>query len=290
MWTIHLIGSKRLTVSRVDIGSDIRLPNNDGIVVDGCAGVTISDCLIRTADDGVCIKTSLKRDGQPVGKCCEVRVERCRVATRSCAFKVGTETHADIADVQFVDCIAEDSNRGLGIFSRDGGTIERIRFERMVVDCHETPIGFWGSGEALTLTALDRRQELPAGGIRDVLIEGLSGRAEGAMLLYAGRSGLISSVVLRNIKLDQQPGTLGTAAMMDLRPTEADLTVPEGVEGRANSWVRLGDGTIAGLVPYPGGLPGLYAHAVDKLVLESLVVRRSDPLPANWNEEILVQR
>jgi polygalacturonase len=203
---------------------------------------------------------------------------------------VGTETHADIADVQFIDCIAEDSNRGLGIFSRDSGIIERIRFERMEVDCHETPIGFWGSGEALTLTALDRRRERPAGGIRDVLIDGLSGRAEGAVLLYAERSGMISGAVLRNISLDQRPGTLGTSAMMDLRPTAADLKVPEGAEGRANSWVRLGDGTIAGLIPYAGGLPGLYSHAVDSLVLESVVIRRPDPLPTSWNEEVVVQR
>lgn len=288
MWTTHLINSKQLSVKRVKVENDIRLPNNDGIVVDGCSEVTISDCVIRTADDGVCIKTSLTRDGQTVGACRNVRVERCRVATRSCAFKVGTETHADISDVQFIDCIAEDANRGLGIFSRDPGVIERIRFQRLSVDCHETPVGFWGSGEAVTLAALDRRQERPAGGIHDVLIDGVSGRAEGAMVMYSGRAGLISGIELRHVDLEQQPGLLGTAEMMDLRPTAADLKVPDGAEGRANSWVRLNDGTIAGLTPYPGGLPGLFTHAIEGLALESVNIRRPEPLPASWNEKAIV--
>lgn len=288
MWTVHLIGSRRLRVERLDIQNDVRLPNNDGIVVDGCVDVKVADCTIRTADDGVCLKTSRKPDGSHVGPCRDVRVERCRVATRSCAFKVGTETHADIADVLFRDCVAEDANRGLGIFSRDGGAIERIRFENMRVDCRETPVGFWGSGEGLTLSALDRRPEPPAGAIRHVQVDGLSGRVEGAVVLYSGRVGLIEDVVLRAVCLEQSPGTLGTATMLDLRPTAADLHVPAGAEGRANSWVRLADGTIAGLSPYPDGMPGLYARSIGGLRLEAVEFRRPDPLPAGWNARAVV--
>lgn len=288
MWTVHLIGSRQLRVEGVVIDNDVRLPNNDGIVVDGCLDVVVADCAIRTADDGVCLKTSRRRDGSLVGPCRNVRVERCRVSTRSCAFKVGTETHDDVSDVLFADCIAEDSNRGLGVISRDGGALERIRFERIRIDCRETPIGFWGSGEGVMISALDRRASKPAGVIRDVVISQLSGRAEGASVLHAERPGLISNVILESVTIEQARGALGTAGMLDLRPTAADLNIPEGAEGRANSWVRLGDGSIAGLMPYPGGLPGLYAHGIEGLKLDAVSISRPDPLPAGWNPQAVV--
>jgi hypothetical protein len=283
MWTVHLIGSSELRVEGVVIDNDIRLPNSDGIVVDSCTDVEVVDCSIRTADDGVCLKTSLRRDGQPVGPCRNVRVERCKVSTRSCAFKIGTETHADVSDVLFVDCVAEDSNRGIGVISRDGGSIQRVRFERIRIDCRETPVGFWGSGEGVTITALDRRASKPAGDVREIVVTGLSGRAEGATVLYSERMGMVSEVLLKDVDLEQSPGVLDTARMLDLRPTAADLKVPEGAEGRANSWVRLQDGSIAGLQSYPGGLPGLYAYGIDGLRLESVRIRRPDPLPEGWN-------
>lgn len=288
MWTMHLIASQKVSVDSVRIENDQRLPNNDGIVIDGCVDVVVRDCAIRTADDGVCLKTSRRRDGQPTPACRTVRVERCRVSTRSCAFKVGTETHADISDISFVDCRADDANRGIGVFSRDGGVIERISFEHIHLDCRETPVGFWGSGEGITLSALDRRQERLAGAIRDVRITGLSGRTEGAVVFHADRPGLIRNVVVRDVRLTQEEGRLGTAALLDLRPTAADLQVPVGAEGRANSWVRLADGSIAGLMRYPGGMPGLYAHGVEGLSMVELEITRPAPLPPGWNEQTVL--
>ena len=287
MWTMHLIASQRVTVEHVRIESDQRLPNNDGVVIDGCTDVVVSDCTIQTADDGVCLKTSRRHNGLAVPPCRRIRIERCQVSTRSCAFKVGTETHADISDVSFVDCRAEDSNRGLGVFSRDGGILERISFEHTQLDCRETPVGFWGSGEGVTLSALDRRSERPAGAICDVRINGLSGRTEGAVVIYAERRGLVRNISLRNVRLELREGRLGTATLLDLRPTAADLSVPMGAEGRANSWVRLADGSIAGMTPYPGGMPAIYAHAVEGLTMDNTEIERPDPLPKGWNQQTI---
>ena len=171
------------------------------------------------------------------------------------------------------------------MISRDGGAIERVRFERMRVDCRETPVGFWGSGEALTVSALDRRASRPAGVIRDVVVAGLTGRAEGALVLCAERPGRIRDIRLEQIAILQQPGPLGTAQWLDLRPTAADVAVPDGAEGRANSWVRLADGSIAGLVRYPGGLPLLHAQGVQGLQLQDWASQRPQPLPAGWHPE-----
>ncbi|GAB4577026.1 MAG: glycoside hydrolase family 28 protein [Roseibium sp.] len=291
MWTLHLVDCLDVTVAGVRIDNDRGMPNTDGLVLDGCRNVTVTGCEIRTADDGIVLKTSARAGGGTTRACRDIRVRDCVVESRSCALKIGTESHADFTDIVFEDCVVEASNRALGVFSRDGGSISRVRFERIRLECFETPDGFWGSGEPLTITALDRRPGgRPAGAVRDVEVREISGRAAGAINLVAERSGLISGVTLDGIRLGQEAGGLGTARQYDLRPTPADLDPASETAGRANAW-RLGaDGKVVGLLPYPGGLPGLYAKAVRDLRCGAIRIDRPDPLPEGWAADLICVR
>lgn len=185
MWTLHLADCEDVTIRDVSIANDRRLPNTDGMVLDACRRVLIEDCSISTADDGICLKTSAGPDGKAVGVCENVIVRRCTVSSLSCALKLGTESYGDFTNITFEDCKVIQSNRGLGLFSRDGGDMRNIRFSRIEVDCHETLDGFWGSGEALTVTVVDRRPERRAGTVENLVVEEISGRMEGAINLVA---------------------------------------------------------------------------------------------------------
>ncbi|WP_138466200.1 glycoside hydrolase family 28 protein [Poseidonocella sp. HB161398] len=289
MWTLHLAGCDRVRIARLRVRNDRRMPNTDALVLDACRDVTVEDCDLVTADDGIVLKTSAGLDG-PLGACARIAVRRCRVESRSCALKLGTESHGDFRDIVFEDCIIAASNRGLGLFSRDGGAMERIRFSRIRVDCRETPHGFWGSGEALTVSVLDRRPGRPAGSVRDVTVEDLSGRQEGAVNLVAGRPGQIEGLRLDRIDLEQLPGRLGTGQCHDQRPGPADLAPEEAaaVAGRKNAWRKDASGRVIGLHPYPGGMPGLYAARIRGLSLGQVAIRRPDPLPAGWSPSPVV--
>ena len=280
MWTLHLVACQGVSVRGVTIDNDRRLPNTDGIVIDSCADVTIENVTISTADDGICLKTS--RRGGSIGRMDRIAVRNCRVSSLSCALKIGTETFGDIDDVLFSDCEIVDSNRGLGVFSRDGGAISRVKFHRIAVECRETPDGYWGSGEALTVTMLDRVASRPAGAVTALEAVCISGRMEGAICLVAARPGGISGVRLHHIALVQRPGALGTGRQIDLRPTPADLAVVGGAKGRANAWQKDESGRIVGLSDYPDGLPGLYAAGVDDLDIVDLHIDRPAKLPAGW--------
>ncbi|WP_028745217.1 glycoside hydrolase family 28 protein [Rhizobium mesoamericanum] len=282
MWTVHLVRCRDVTVADIEVFNNRQLPNTDGIVIDSCSNVTVRDVVIRTADDGICLKTSRSEKG--IGRCEKIEVSGCIVESKSCALKIGTESFGDIRDVRFLRSKVEHSNRALGIFSRDGGVIETVVFSDINVDCHETPDGFWGSGEPLTITQLDRRPELPAGVVRDVRIENVTGCCHGPINLFAERSGGIAGVALCNVKLTLQQGPLGTAKQYDLRPTNVDLSPPKNVEGRGNAWLRGTDGKIIGLVDYPGGVPALFAHKIENLTLENVDVQRPAPLPDGWSE------
>jgi polygalacturonase len=287
MWTVHLVRCENVTISDVQILNDRQLPNTDGIVIDSCKNVAIRNALIRTADDGICLKTS--RSSAGIGRCDNVEASDCVVESKSCALKIGTESFGDIRSVRFVRCRVENSNRGLGIFSRDGGHIEDVSFSDIELDCSETPDGFWGSGEPLTITQLDRRPELPAGTVRNVVVENISGRCHGAINVYAEKIGGVDGVSLRNIRLTMQDGPLGTAKRYDLRPTNADLAPPSDAEGRGNAWVRASDGSIVGLVDYPGGLPAIFAHNVSDLHFEGVHVDRPAPLQTGWNSREIIR-
>ncbi|PDT80440.1 glycoside hydrolase family 28 protein [Sinorhizobium sp. BJ1] len=289
MWTLHLADCEDVVIRNVTIANDRRLPNTDGMVLDACRRVVIEDCAISTADDGICLKTSAGPDGKAIGVCEDLTVRRCTVSSLSCALKLGTESHGDFRNVLFEDCQVRESNRGLGVFSRDGGQMKNIRFSRIAVDCHETLDGFWGSGEALTVTVVDRRPERRAGAVENLLVEEISGRMEGAINLVSTSEAGIHNVALRGITITQEPGPLGTGLRYDLRPTFADIAPITEAAGRANAWTRGADGRIVGLLDYPGGMPAIYLKGVEGLIAQDVAVKRPAPRPSGWNATDIVE-
>jgi polygalacturonase len=285
MWTLHLVACNAVTIRHVQVRNNERLPNTDGMVIDSCVDVLVDTVDISTADDGVCLKTT-RRQNHEIGTCRDITVRHCAVSSQSCALKLGTESFGDFINILFEDCKISNSNRALGIFSRDGGRVENVVFRRITVDCHETPDGFWGSGEAITVTVADRRAERPAGSVSSILFEDITGRMQGAINLVSHADiARISDVVLRRVCVEQMPGALGTGQNCDMRPTSADLAPAKGMQGRANAWVRDLTGKILGLEPYPGGMPGIFAPDIDGLVLDAIEIRRPLPLPQGWNAQ-----
>jgi len=288
MWTLHMVDCEDIHFRNVDVANDRRLPNTDGIVLDACRRALIEDCRIYTADDGVVLKTSAGPDGKAVGRCEDITVRRCDVSSMSCALKLGTESFGDFSNIVFEDCKVSETNRALGLFSRDGGKMSNVRFSRIDVDCRETPDGFWGSGEALTVTVVDRRPERQAGRVENLTVEDLTGSMEGAINLVSTSPAGIHNVQLARIALSQQSGKLGTGMHYDIRPTQADIAPDPEADGRANAWTRDKDGRVVGLEDYPGGMPGIYLAGVNGFSALEVGISRAAPLPEGWNIKELV--
>lgn len=289
MWTLHFTDCDHLSLRELTVDNDRRMPNTDGIVIDGCRNVEISECTIRTADDGVVLKTSERATGGTMGTCTNVRVQNCVIESKSCALKIGTESFEDFRDITFENCKIEKSNRGLGIFSRDGGNVDGVVFRNIQLECIETPSGYWGSGEPVTITVVHRRPHLrKAGSVRNVVFDGITGSCEGAINIYAEEAGLIDNLQIDNVALSIEEGSIGTALSYDIRPTPADLEESPDAAGRINAW-RLGpDGRVIGLVDYEGGMPALFTKNVGTLSLgDALEFNRPSPLPQRWNRQAI---
>lgn len=289
MWTIHLIATHDVAVNGLSVDNDREMPNTDGIVIDACERVSIRNCRIATADDGIVLKTSKGPDGLPVGACRNIIVESCRIESRSCALKIGTESFGDFEDISFQDCDIEQSNRALGIFSRDGGHVRNIVHRNIRIDARETPDGFWGSGEAITINVVDRRPGKPAGRVEGIVFENISGQMEGAINLVADSRSGIANVSFQNLSVVQRDGRY-KGRRYDMRPTHFDLAPSPDAAGRANAFVKDEQGQVIGLVPYPGGMPALFASNVEGLSLSDVGFKRPEPLPEGWNDEAIVVR
>jgi hypothetical protein len=126
-WTVHLLGSKEVSLTNVRILNDLDNLNTDGIDVDHSSHVRIERCFIRTKDDGVCVKAT--GNGGVAGDVRDIRVTGCVVSSRDAALKVGTETSAArMQDITFQDCDVFESGRAMSLVVRDGAVCERVAF------------------------------------------------------------------------------------------------------------------------------------------------------------------
>ncbi len=129
-WTVHLQGCKQVFVDSISIKNDKdRKTSNDGIDVNSCKYVHISNCHIVTSDDCIVLKT--KKLDFP--DCENIVVNNCTLETLCSAIKIGSETHRNFRDILFSNCIIKNTSQGISIYLVDGGTIERVSFSNIII-------------------------------------------------------------------------------------------------------------------------------------------------------------
>lgn len=156
-WTVHTIGCYDVNISGLSIKNDLMVRNCDAIDIDHSNKVRISDCLIESGDDCICLKN--RREFAEYGSCEDIVVTNCTLTSRSCAIKLGSENVDKINNVSIDNCIIIDSNRGLGIQNRDEGTISNIMFSNITLDCHLFSDVWWGKSEPIYVTSYPRAVE-----------------------------------------------------------------------------------------------------------------------------------
>lgn len=291
MWTIHLVACDMIRVTDITILNDMLMPNTDGVNFDSCRDAFMTGCRIVAADDSVCVKTCAKLDAALNGPAERINVSNCHFTSRSCSVKIGTETHFDVRDVVFSGLTITDTNRAFGIFARDGGLIERIRFANTTVDCAQAPHTYWGSGEPISVTALSRTPGAAPSIVRDVAITGITGRCEGAIVVHGDPDQPIENVHISAVNLRQEPGAFAHELFLDLRPVPEDVNdLDDPEQGRRNCFVRRPDGGIFGMDPYPEGFPGIHVRHARNVEVENVQLNRPSPLPDGWAKQLIDKR
>lgn len=87
-WTCFLHGCDRVFIRGVRVWNDRRTPNGDGLDVDCCRQVVISDCLIESGDDCITLRGNTAPLKQP-RPCEDVVVSNCILKTRANGVRIG---------------------------------------------------------------------------------------------------------------------------------------------------------------------------------------------------------
>ncbi len=198
-WALHLSHSERITVDGVHIYSSLESGvNSDGLDINGCKDVTVSNCNIMTGDDAIVLKSwsSVHK------KTCEnVTVTNCILSSSSTALKIGTETQGDFRNIIFSNCVIKNSNRGLSIVVRDGAAVENVLFSNIMIENNRRHFNWWGNGDPIWVVLLKRRESSRAGSIRNVVFENITAYARGTSKVESLIGPGISDITFRNVKI-----------------------------------------------------------------------------------------
>jgi polygalacturonase len=136
-WALNMMLSRRVRVRGVNILNPMDGPNTDGIDINACQDVLISDCKIENGDDSIVMFTLPN-----TGPCERITVTNCILSTRCCAVKWYTGCGYPMRHFNFSNITVHNSERALGIYLSNGAQLEDLLATNFVVQGGTTPPNF----------------------------------------------------------------------------------------------------------------------------------------------------
>ena len=256
-WTLHLLACDEVIVTGVMIRNPLHGPNTDGIDIQGCSNVRISNCDIYTSDDAIVLKN---RHRDYYGKACEnITVTNCVLTTICNGFKIGTESINDFRNIVFSNSVIragkpEDEMAkvaasyltpdkyssamapicGIALETVDGADLQGVTISNIVMENVRTPIFIRlanrGAGEQKVAVPV-------AGSLKDVIISNIVAYGASSASSISSIPGFyVENVILKNIIIKTTGGGDNKLAekVMDERITaypEATMWGPMPVSG-----------------------------------------------------------
>jgi polygalacturonase len=162
-WLLHPVYCDNVVVHGVTLISAGPLadpnpgPNGDGIDIDSCRNVRISDCSFSTSDDCIVIKAGRDASGRRKGRPTEfVAITNCVMFAGHGAVVIGSETSGDIRDIVASNIVAKGTDRAVRIKSMRGrgSVVENVRCDNFLIeDAATSPRADAGSA-AIEITTL----------------------------------------------------------------------------------------------------------------------------------------
>ncbi|MBQ9611931.1 MAG: right-handed parallel beta-helix repeat-containing protein [Lachnospiraceae bacterium] len=228
-WTLHMVGCEDVLVEGARILNNLRMANCDGIDPDHCKNVRIANCHIETADDCIVLKTS--QAYEEYGPSENVIITGCTLVSTSAAIKIGTESESDFRNIIVDNCVIDRTNRGVSLQLRDKGNIENVTISNLHIRTRCFSEHYWGKGEPICLTAVERHDGIPTGTIRNVKIRDITCHGENGILLYGNEKHPIENVLIDRVQVELKKTTKWAADGYDLRPCDGSGHVGEKIYG-----------------------------------------------------------
>ena len=133
-WTLHLLGCSNVNVDGVKFESGQR-SNRDGLDIDCCRSVTVSNSRFSTGDDAIVMKATSDV------LCQDITITNCIITTQASGIKTGTESNGGFRNITVSNCIIRDLPRhtGIDLAAVDGGMLQNVMISNIVMENVATP-------------------------------------------------------------------------------------------------------------------------------------------------------
>ncbi len=209
-WTINLYACDRVTFDGLYVHTSLKEGVwADGIDLDGCKDVSISNCTIETGDD--CIIFISSNVWGPARRCENITVTHCRLSSASAGIKFSEGNRAGVRNVRVSDCVLTNVNRGVVFYcTLQGGDISDVVLSRLTIDCSRFDWFWAGDGQPFhfrvaPLSELNKEPakpgEPPPGTVRNITIRDITAHAKGTSRVYGHATSQLDGITFENIKL-----------------------------------------------------------------------------------------
>lgn len=267
LWCLRLSGCEDVVVHAITIDSDLKYPNADGIDLDHCRRVRISDCEISCGDDAISLKTC--EEFAELGPTQDVVIANCTLQSTSSAVVIGVDAVSDIRNVIVTGCVIRSSHRGLAVNLGQEGNFENILFSDCIVETRHFDRPWWGHGEPIYVNVGAWHDAV--GRLRNVRFRNILARSENGVYIGADAPGLIEGVMLENVRIELDRWSRWPGGEYDRRPSR---TAPE-IYAHPTSGIHVDtatDVTIRNCEVVWAVHPDEFAHAIETIDVEGLVI------------------
>ena len=197
-WTCFLLDCDDVNISKVRVRADRLVMNADGIDIDCCRNVRITDCDIDCGDDCIALRAN-ERHSMRVSPCDKVYVENCQLRSPACAVRIGVG-NGTLRNCHLKNLQMYDSSVGIGICpSYTPGlcvNIENILFENVTFEGDHAimMLPMWGS------VLLEDDPSIKP--VKNITLRNFTGKcAAGSLIAAPAAKGVFSGINLDNVKL-----------------------------------------------------------------------------------------
>ncbi|MCC5930971.1 MAG: glycoside hydrolase family 28 protein [Cyclobacteriaceae bacterium] len=147
MWNQHYLNCEDLIIDNIQVYNHCNR-NNDGIDIDGCRRVVLSNSIIDSDDDAICLKST------GTAPCENILINNCIVSSFCNGIKTGTESTGGFRNINISNCIVKPSihpeapkgNKftigitGLSLEIVDGGVMEGVSVNNLTIEGTMCPV------------------------------------------------------------------------------------------------------------------------------------------------------
>jgi len=200
-WTCFLHGCDDVAIHGLRIWNDQRTHNGDGIDIDCCRRVTVSDCNIDSGDDCITLRANCEPLKDQSRVCEHVVVTNCALRTTRCnAIRVGVGGGA-IRDCLFNNIVVRNSRTGVCVIGQyldqAQAEIRNIMFDNIILDTQRMLV---------ISSNICGPQDEPSRMISDISFNHVSGRGCHTSLIQGNTDSHIQDIAFLNARFEYYGG------------------------------------------------------------------------------------